>query len=291
MASNRIRRVGIVAKPHSPHARAILRRLTDWLRRKRIPFHCDPGAASALRGRKRADSRQAIYRKVDLLVVLGGDGTLLSVARDIAPTKVPVLGVNLGSLGFLTEVTLGEMLETLALVFSGKYEISRRMMLQARLFRAGRQLSDHCLLNDIVLNKSALARIIEIEVAIDGRYVTSYRADGLIISTPTGSTAYSLSAGGPIIHPNMRAFCVTPICPHTLTNRPIVVPSQVTIDLSIRKESDEDVFLTLDGQVGVSMRTGDRVQVRRSRHSIHLVQISGKPYFDVLRNKLKWGGK
>jgi NAD+ kinase len=291
MAPEAFHRIGIVAKSHSPHARSILRQLIRWLDRKRIPYHCGPGAAAALHTGVKEITREELYRRSDLLIVLGGDGTLLSVAREIAPLGLPILGVNLGSLGFLTEITLKEMADSVAEVLAGNYRIDRRMMLTARLLRGRRLIARHHLLNDVVLNKSALARIIDIDIDIDGKFVTRYRADGLIVCTPTGSTAYSLSAGGPIIHPDMRSFCITPICPHTLTNRPLVVPSHVRIDLRLKRNTEEDVYLTLDGQLGFPMKPGDRVEVRRSRHTIRLLQVPGKPFFDVLRSKLKWGGK
>ncbi len=291
MKGKPIRRIGIVVKSHSPHARSVLGRLTRWLDRKGIPYHCGPGAAALLRTRARETRREEIYQLVDLLVVLGGDGTFLSVARDIAPHGVPILGVNLGSLGFLTEVTQAEMTNSMAEVFSGNYEIQRRMMLEARIIRRGRRIGTYHILNDVVLNKSALARIVEIDIAIDGKYVTSYRADGLIVSSPTGSTAYSLSAGGPILYPTMHSFCITPICPHTLTNRPLVIPAGMRIGISLKGGTEENVYLTMDGQVGVPMQRTDQVEIRRSRHSVKLIQLPGKPYFDVLRNKLKWGGR
>ncbi|MBI4160892.1 MAG: NAD(+)/NADH kinase [Acidobacteria bacterium] len=289
MARKPFRRVGIVAKPHSPIAGSVLRRLVRWLERRRIPYRCGPGAAQVLEARREAAG--GIFGKVDLVVVLGGDGTLLSVAREVAPFGIPILGVNLGSLGFLTEFTLAEMTDSLGGVLAGRCAMDRRMMLDARLFRGRRLAARHHLLNDVVLNKSALARIIDIDVDIDGRYITSYRADGLIVCTPTGSTAYSLSAGGPILHPDLRSFCITPICPHTLANRPLVIPAPMTVAIRPRVPAGENVYLTLDGQVGFPLHSGDRVEVRRSRHTIRLVRVPGKPYFDVLRRKLKWGGK
>jgi NAD+ kinase len=291
MPRKEFRNIGIVAKSHSPHARSILRQLTRWLDSKRIPYLCGPGAATALRAGIDETAREEMYRTSDLLIVLGGDGTLLSVAREIAPHGLPILGVNLGSLGFLTEITLKKMSESVTEVLTGNYQVDRRMMIAARLVRGGRQVVRNHLLNDVVLNKSALARIVDIDIDIDGEFVTRYRADGLIVCTPTGSTAYSLSAGGPIIHPDMRSFCITPICPHTLTNRPLVVPSHVRIDLRLKRSTEENVYLTLDGQLGFPMKPGDRVEVRRSRHTIRLLKVPGMPYFNVLRSKLKWGGK
>jgi NAD+ kinase len=224
---------------------------------------------------------------VDLLIVLGGDGTLLSMARAVGDLGVPMLGVNLGGLGFLTATTLDEMVPALEAVLAGGMDVEERMMLAARLLRAGQTVSEHIALNDVVITKSAMSRIIELAVSVDGRHATSYRADGLIVSTPTGSTAYNLSVGGPILFPTLDAVVLTPIAPHTLSNRPIVLPGPQRIDVTLR--GDQDVMLTMDGQVGVHLRERDVVQIEKAAARIRLLRFPQKDFFSVLRTKLKWG--
>jgi len=248
----------------------------------------DPETARAL-GRRRS-SRVLGGRATppDLYVVIGGDGTLLMVARSIAAQPRPILGVNLGGLGFLTETGPDEMEEMLEEILTGRWDLDRRSGLEVTVVRAGRTIMRQMTLNDAVINKSALARIIEIGLSIDREQVTSYKSDGLIISTPTGSTAYSLSAGGPIVHPNLKAFLITPICPHTLSMRPLVVPDDSLAELTLRT-GDSEVYLTLDGQVGHPLKTKDRVRVRRSRQPILMIRSRRTSYFEVLRHKLHWG--
>ena len=213
---------------------------------------------------------------------------MISTARMIGGGEVLVLGINYGSLGYLTDFRIEEMFPALELIITGQYEIDRREMLEAELIRDGERLAAGRVLNDVVINKSALARIIEIEVQLNGLFVNSFRADGLIVSTPTGSTAYNLSAGGPIIYPSMNAVVITPICPFTLSNRPIVVPDDAEIALNLRDEN-EGVVLTFDGQTGYPMKAHDRVVIRKSETTFNLVQPANRNYFDVLRDKLKWG--
>ncbi|HVG39920.1 MAG TPA: NAD(+)/NADH kinase, partial [Pyrinomonadaceae bacterium] len=231
--------------------------------------------------------RARLAATVDLLVVLGGDGTMIATARLLGERDTPVLGINYGHLGYLAEFHVGEMISALEAILQGEYEVERRVMLDAKLTRGGDVISRGRVLNDVVISKSALARIIEIEARFDGQFVNSFRADGLIISTPTGSTAYNLSAGGPIIYPSMNAVVITPICPHTLSNRPLVVPDDVEIEFVLKTE--EEVALTLDGQVGYPLKVGDRVGVSRSRSTFQLIQAANRNYFDVLRDKLRWG--
>jgi NAD+ kinase len=221
-------------------------------------------------------------------VVIGGDGTLLSVARSIAHRPRPILGINLGGLGFLTETSLDEMEEVLGAAIEGRFELERRMMLEAALQRGGRTLLRQAVLNDVVITKSALARIIDLTLSIDRTFVTTYKADGLIVSTPTGSTAYALSAGGPILHPALGALVIAPICPHTLTMRPLVVPEASQVEVTLRTE-DSQVYLTLDGQVGHPLRAHDRVRVRRSASPVLMLRSGRKTYYEVLRHKLHWG--
>jgi NAD+ kinase len=220
-------------------------------------------------------------------VVLGGDGTLLSVARSLAE-GVPILGVNLGSLGFLTEIGRGEMYPALVRVLDGDYAIEERPMLDVELRRNGSE-AVYRVFNDAVVTKGALARIIEMSLFVDGNLVARFRADGLIISTPTGSTAYNLSSGGPIVHPLLPVVLLTPICPHALTLRPVVVPSSATVEVRL-ETAGEEVFLTLDGQEGASLAYGDTVAARRSRRSARLVKVSDRTFYDSLRGKLRWGG-
>jgi len=225
--------------------------------------------------------------QVDLLIVLGGDGTLLSMARAVGDLGVPILGVNLGGLGFLTATTLDEMLPALETLLAGGMEVEERLMLSASLRRGGQSVGEYIALNDVVITKSAMSRIIDLSVSVGGRHAISYRADGLIIATPTGSTAYNLSAGGPILFPTMDAVVLTPIAPHTLSNRPIVVPGAQRIEVALL--IDQEVMLTMDGQVGVPLRERDVVEVQKAAARIRLVRFPQKDFFSVLRTKLKWG--
>ncbi|HNS79325.1 MAG TPA: NAD(+)/NADH kinase [Syntrophorhabdus sp.] len=223
-----------------------------------------------------------------LIVVLGGDGTLLSVARNLKGKDVPILGVNLGGLGFLTEISPEEFPEMLERVISGDYDISQRIMLSVTVKREKEKVFEFAVLNDAVITKDALARIIDIETHVNGEYLTTFKSDGLIFSTPTGSTGYSLAAGGPILYPSMKNIIVTPICPHMLTNRPIILPEKVNIK-AILKSKDEKVVLTLDGQIGFPLEFGDEMLIKESSHVVSLVKSSSKGYFEILRTKLKWG--
>ena len=282
MVSKEIKSVGIVVKPDHAEALATAADLSAWLKTRGIKQIGEPLSA----GDRRVEHESSL--KADLVVVLGGDGTMISTARMIGGREVLVLGVNYGSLGYLTDFRIEEMFPALESIIAGQYEIDRREMLEAELVRNGERLAAGRVLNDVVINKSALARIIEIEVRLNGLFVNSFRADGLIVSTPTGSTAYNLSAGGPIIYPSMNAVVITPICPFTLTNRPIVVPDDAEIALNL-KDENEGVVLTFDGQTGYPMKAHDRVVIRKSETTFNLVQPANRNYFDVLRDKLKWG--
>jgi NAD+ kinase len=224
----------------------------------------------------------------DLIIVLGGDGTMIAASRLIGDDHVLVLGVNYGSLGYLTDFRIEELYPALESIITGEYEIDRRGMLDVEHWRSGERLAKGRVLNDVVINKAALARIIEITVELNGQFVNSFRSDGLIVSTPTGSTAYNLSAGGPIVYPSMDAVVLTPICPFTLTNRPIVVPDHAEIDLTLDNEN-EGVVISLDGQIGLDMQAKDKLVIRKSSTTFNLVQPANRNYFDVLRDKLKWG--
>jgi NAD+ kinase len=280
----RIRKVLIVGKRDSPESLPAIREVVRRVASHGVAVFHDPATAKALgRGARRGDPAGA-----DLCVVVGGDGTLLAAARSLAGRPCPILGVNLGGLGFMTETGPEESGEVLEEVLLGRSSVGRRMTLDAALVRGRRVVARETVLNDVVIAKSALARMIELEVAIDGAEVTRYRADGLIVATPTGSTAYSLSAGGPIIHPEMAALLIAPICPHTLTLRPLVVPAGAAIEVTLATP-DSEVFLTLDGQVGHPLRGGDRVQVRRGAQPVLMVTSRRRSYYEVLRRKLRWG--
>jgi NAD+ kinase len=225
----------------------------------------------------------------DMVVVLGGDGTLISTARIIGARDIPILGVNLGSLGFLTEIALDELYPALDKCLQGEYRVSERLMLHASVERDGVEIASHLVLNDVVINKGALARIVDLKTTVNDYDVTTFKADGLIISTPTGSTGYSLSAGGPIITPSMDCIVITPICPHTLTNRPLVIDAAAVVSVTVKSLDDEDIYLTLDGQVGVELKSGDMIHICRAEHNARLIMSEERDYFAVLRTKLKWG--
>ena len=252
-----------------------------------LDVYVDEEAARALHWEKEFELEH-VGRGARVIVVLGGDGTLLSVARQLQGNNVPILGVNLGGLGFLTEITVEELPGMIGSILKGIYTVSRRMMLAVTVRRRDEEIYTISALNDAVITKDALARIIDIETYVDNEYLTTYRADGLILSTPTGSTGYSLAAGGPILHPGLEHVIVTPICPHTLTNRPIILAEDASIK-AVLASRDERVILTLDGQIGFPLEFGDEVIVRRSEYRVNLIKSGTKGYFEVLRTKLKWG--
>src|SRR6266481_5016512 len=288
-----IKRIGVVVKPHQPDALATLCHLTEWLNARGIKLiggldvdgerieHETGCEVETVKDEKLAET-------VDLMLVLGGDGTMIATARMLGDKEVPVIGVNYGGLGYLAEFPIEELFPALEAILNGHYQVEPRVMLAAELRRGEELVTKTRVLNDVVMNKSALARIIEIETYLDDQFVNSFRADGLIVSTPTGSTAYNLSAGGPVIYPSMNAVVITPICPFTLSNRPIVVPDESTIEVRLMTDN-EDVALTLDGQVGFPLQAGDRVVIRKSHSTFNLVQPASRNYFDVLRDKLRWG--
>ena len=292
MAYKQIKTVGIVVKPNHAEAWQTACELSEWLETRNVSLIGKPYSEGVRSGAAQCEtetlSNEKFNAEADLIVVLGGDGTLISTARLIGDAEVLVLGINYGSLGYLTVFRIEEMFPALEGILDGEYEIDRRMMLHADHWRGDELLAKGRVLNDVVINKAALARIIEIDVKLNGLFVNSFRADGLIVSSPTGSTAYNLSAGGPIVYPSMNAVVLTPICPFTLTNRPIVLPDTAEIELKLVNK-DEGVVLTLDGQIGYSMEVNDRVVIRKSRTTFNLVQPPNRNYFDVLRNKLKWG--
>ena len=280
--------VGISAKVSSAEAVALARVTADRLRKRGMTVAFDEASAPALSTRgDRILSKAELGRDTDLIITFGGDGTLLSVARH-APDGVPIIGVNMGTLGFLTEIRVEEFEDVLEKVLDGSYEAEARVTFDVSVSRQGREQKRYRVLNDAVLNKSALARMIDMRITVNGKFLSTFRADGLIVSTPTGSTAYNLSAGGPIIYPTMEAVVITPICPHMLSNRPIVLPDNLGIEIGIETEHQE-TFLTLDGQEGFPITREDRVTVTKSPHTVLLVSSPDKSYFDVLRTKLKWG--
>ena len=282
MSEKQIKSVGIVVKPNNSDAEATAAQLVEWIRSKGIELAAEP----IFTGKETDDTRQKI--DADMIVVLGGDGTMIATARMVADSDVLVLGINYGGLGYLTDFRIEEMYSAIESILAGDYEVDQRVMLDVEHRRGDGIVGSGRVLNDVVINKAALARIIEIEVTLNSLFVNAFRSDGLIVSTPTGSTAYNLSAGGPIIYPSMNAVVLTPICPFTLTNRPIVVPDRAEIELKLI-DGNEGVVLTLDGQTGFDMKGGDAVRIRKSETSLNLLHPPNRNYFDVLRNKLKWG--
>lgn len=284
-----IKKVGIIAKTQHRMAGESLKKISGWLKDRGIEVYMDKDTSGVI-GEKSHYKRAEIPSLAGLIIVLGGDGTLLSVARLIEERDVPILGVNLGSLGFLTEIGMDELYPVLENVIRGDFTVENRIMLDVFIYREGKMVANYCALNDVVINRGTLARIVYLEIKINGLYVTTYRSDGLIIATPTGSTAYSLAAGGPIVYPTMNALILSPICPHTLTNRPIVIPDDVKIEINLITP-DEDALATLDGQVGYSLNYRDSIEVKKAKNTIKLIQSPGKNYYEVLRKKLKWGGR
>ena len=279
--------IGILTKPKVPDIKHILTDLVSWLRARQKDVVLD-GKTAALIGEHATYQTTQIASLSDMVLVLGGDGTMLNAARLVEERAVPILGVNMGGLGFLTEVSLDQLYPTLEKVFAQEFYVEQRLMLRAQIHRHGEHVAKATVLNDVVISKGTLARMIEIQISIDGRFVTSLRGDGLIISTPTGSTAYSLSAGGPIINPSVQALILTPICPHTLTHRPLLIPNSVALEVTLTSK-DEGAMATFDGQVGVAITQGDTVVIGASEHRTHLIRFPDRTYYDVLRRKLKWG--
>ena len=282
-----VRKVGILSKPNQENMPEIISDLTAWLEQRGIEFGCDRATAGYLR-RDDGFDRQSLPLGLDLVIVLGGDGTLLSAARAVGDDQIPILAVNLGGLGFMMTTGPQELIPRLDRVVAGNYETESRSVLRTEVIRDGQSLGPHEALNDVVVNKGAVARLLLMDAFVDGEFVCSYRADGLIVSTPTGSTAYSLSAGGPVIYPSVAAVCVTPICPHTLTNRPLVLPDSSTVEIVLRG-GERDSYLTIDGQVGIEVKLEDRIQTRLAGHRVQIIQPRRLRFFEVLRSKMKWG--
>jgi NAD+ kinase len=283
-----IRAAGIICKQVKEMVSSVVPPLAQWLRARNIDVFVDLETESCIHSSYPALAREALGQKVDLIIVLGGDGTLLAAARALHGQNVPILAVNLGGLGFLTSSTLDELYPLLEQVLKGEHRIGERMMLEAEILRSGKAAERERALNEAVANKAALARMLDFDVFVDSRHVGRYRADGIIVATPTGSTAYSLAAGGPILQPDLDAFVITPICPHMLTNRPLVIPDTSRVELDFTA-AHEPVFLTLDGQTGFQLEPQDHVVITKSSSKVKFVRPPQKTYYEVLRNKLRWG--
>jgi NAD+ kinase len=283
-----LKTVGIISRPRREQLSAVIPPLLRWLETHGIRALLDKETGSSVDQSAAARTRQELAAESNLLLVLGGDGTLLAAARVAAQHGIPLLPINMGSLGFLTSFTLEEMFPALEETLAGRSSVSERVLLRVDLYRAGQIIDGQRVLNEAVINKGALARMIDLELKIDDAFVCRYRADGLIVATPTGSTAYSLSAGGPIVHPSVESLIITPICPHTLTDRPLVVRDSSRVEVSLSGDA-ESVFLTLDGQKGIPMQSSDCVRIVRAPERLKLIQPPRKSYFDILRSKLKWG--
>jgi NAD+ kinase len=282
-----IGKIGIVSKPGREDSPALLAKLLPWLEARGVSYSLDRVTARYL-GREGGFDRAALDEEFDLMVVLGGDGTLLSVARGVGTRETPLLAVNMGGLGFMMTTGPGEIFPVLEDALAGRFEVQCRSVLEAKVLRGGAPIASYLALNDVVVNKAAIARLLQLEIFIDDEFMCTYRADGLIVSTPTGSTAYSLAAGGPIMLPPVEALCVTPICPHTLSNRPVVVPQHAHIRV-VFQGGDETTYMTVDGQVGLNLQIGDVIETQKAAHCVRVVQPRNVRFFDVLRSKMHWG--
>ena len=280
--------IGIISRPRRSNLSVVAPPLLKWLEKRGVHALYDEETAGSLPAPTKGKTRPQVADASQLLLVLGGDGTLLAAAHLAAPRGIPILPINMGSLGFLTSFTLDELYPALEDTLGGRFSVSERVMLHVELERGGKVIENQRVLNEVVVNKGALARMIELELRIDGDFVCRYRADGLIVASPTGSTAYSLSAGGPIVHPGVESFIITPICAHMLSDRPLVVRDTSCVEMKLSGNT-ESVFLTLDGQRGIPLQATDLVRISRSKELLKLIQPPRKSYFEILRNKLKWG--
>jgi NAD+ kinase len=281
-----MKKIGIIGKTGKRETLDILTKLVPWLKNKGHDVYVDTENATVMN--IEGTPRSQMSSLVDMIIVLGGDGTMIGVARLVAEKGIPILGVNIGGLGFLTAVSRDELYEVLDRVLVDDCHVEERIMLNACVLRNSVCIAEYIVMNDVVVNKGALARIIDLETYVNSTYISTFKADGLIVSTPTGSTAYALSAGGPILYPTINSIVLAPICPHTLTNRPIVLPDDVKIEIMLRSRN-EDVFLTLDGQMGFSLRQNDIIEVKKSQYRARLYIPCERDYFEIIRTKLKWG--
>jgi NAD+ kinase len=284
-----IRKIGIVSKPAVADSPELLAKLLPWLEARNVSYRLDRVSARYV-GRDDGFDRAAPSEEFDLMIVLGGDGTLLSVARGVGKRETPLLAVNMGGLGFLMTTGPGEIFSVLEQTLAGRFEVQCRTVLEAKVLRSGIPIASYLALNDVVVNKAAIARLLQLEIFINDEFMCVYRADGLILSTPTGSTAYSLAAGGPIMLPSVEALCVTPICPHTLSNRPVVVPESARVQV-VFQGGDDTTYMTVDGQVGLNLQIGDRIEAGKANHCVRIVQPRNVRFFDVLRSKMHWGDR
>lgn len=284
--------IGIIGKHGDPHAGGVLRELLGYMDRCEISTLLDEVSLEAttdLTAHRQFASRQSLGENCDLVVVVGGDGTLLNAARSLVDYGVPLLGINLGRLGFLTDITPAALIDTLDQIFAGNYQEEKRDMLQARVMRGGQQLNESAAFNDVVVHTCSVARMIEYDVHIGGKHVNTARSDGMIVSTPTGSTAYALSGGGPILHPSLSALVLVPICPHTMSYRPIVVDASNTIEIIVSENNQARAQCTCDGQIDLGLDNGDRVVIERKANQIRLIHPADYNYYGILRAKLHWG--
>jgi NAD+ kinase len=283
-----MKRAAIISKPGKPELGRIVHELTTWLRDHGYTITVDTVTSQFYENAEVVNAPELVAKMPDFVIVLGGDGTLLSTARSVARAGIPILGINLGSLGFLTEVKQDEIGQALEAIDAGRCGVSTRSMLHCQLRRGGECIANYDALNDVVINQSALARITDFDVHVNGVFVSNYKADGLIVSTPTGSTAYSLAAGGPVLSPDVPAFVITPVASHALTNRSLVVQDTAVIEVAM-KVGREAAYLTIDGQPGTMLADGDVVECRKSEFKVKLFKLPERSFFDVLRTKLKWG--
>ncbi|MBI5416859.1 NAD(+)/NADH kinase, partial [Candidatus Poribacteria bacterium] len=275
-----MKRVGIVVNVKRKESLHVLKKIIIWLKKYNIDFVIDRDAAILIKLPEKGALRDKLADKTDLILVLGGDGTLLSIAAYAAVSNIPILAVNLGSLGFITDIKVEEVFDSLEGVRLSNHVIEKRMMMQSSIIRNNKIIKKHLSLNDVVISRETISRLIHIETYVDNKYLTTYHADGLIISTPTGSTAYSLSAGGPIVHPDMEGILLSPICPHTFSNRPLMVPSKSEI-IAIIKPTEQQVMVTIDGQTSIPITTGDIIKINKTRHYIKLIMSQNRDYFEV----------
>jgi NAD+ kinase len=281
-------KVAIISKPNHPELSTLVPRLLEWMREHKYEVVTDEETATFVKGTKAFPRHDIAAQEPDFVIVLGGDGTLLAAARSVSQANIPILAVNLGSLGFLTEVALSELFPTLESIKQDCCARDVRSMLHCELLRGGQAVGSYEALNDVVASKSNIARMADFDVSVNRKFVSNYKADGVIVATPTGSTAYSLAAGGPIVVPGVDAIIITPVSPHALTNRPLVLRGDSEIEIVV-KNTQEGAFLTVDGQTGVEIQGGDRIVCRKSEHQVRLFRMTQRTFFDVLRAKLKWG--